>query len=88
MWKESVDTQEYEPYRQKSMDMDVHESEDESSSVPNAVGFLDCLNPLSSATDGAREWVSQVLGNRSGDGGRKRRAVHYGVVQELLQPEA
>ena len=35
----STDTQEYEPHKQKGMDVNVDESEDEFSFVPSAVGF-------------------------------------------------
>ena len=40
MRKESADTQEYDPYKQKSMDMDVDEIEDELSFVPSAIDFV------------------------------------------------
>ena len=33
--KESVDTEEYEPYKQKGMDVDVDENEDDLSFVPS-----------------------------------------------------
>ena len=44
MRKESADTQEWEPYKQKGMDRDVDESRDELSFVPSAVGFTDKAN--------------------------------------------
>ena len=38
--KESADTQEYDPHKQKRMDTDVDESEDELSFVPSAIDFV------------------------------------------------
>ena len=38
--KESADTQEYDPHKQKGMDTDVDESEDELSLVPSAIDFV------------------------------------------------
>ena len=43
--RESADTQEYVPYEQKGMDMNVDETENELRFVPSAVGFIGLREP-------------------------------------------
>ena len=76
--KESADTQEYEPYMQKDLDMHVDECGDELRVGPSTVDFVALRTPSFKCDDRYQEGVFQCSGIGNGEGGSERRVVHTG----------
>ena len=72
VWREPADTQEHEPYKQKGMDKNVDETEDELRFVPSAVGFTGPHETRFKCDGRCQGEGFKCWENRSGDGGRGR----------------